>query len=110
MAQSYRGKPTLDECRARILRAMKHIEGLERELASVRGTADRWTIYDPAGLLVTPDRRGYLGIPDINIPPVVRILIGETLYNLRTALDYLVSQLFYLATGKFDSGTKFLIE
>jgi hypothetical protein len=101
MSNTYRSKPSLDECLARIIRAEEHIERLEDKLSTVGSTTFRWTANDPKGRLV---------IPDIDVPPIVRILIGETLYNLRTALDYLVSQLFYLATGKFDSRTKFLIE
>jgi hypothetical protein len=46
----------------------------------------------------------------LKAPPIVPILIGETIYNLRAALDYLVYELFHLDTGKSHSGTKFLIE
>ncbi len=41
--------------------------------------------------------------------PLCSILIGEIAYNLKAALDYLVFQLFYLATGEFNNSTKFLI-
>jgi len=61
----------------------------------------RWTEHDSAGNLVVPAN---------DLPAIIPILIGETLYNLRGALDYLVSQCFYLATGKFSSQPKFLIE
>src|SRR5262249_17527994 len=38
------------------------------------------------------------------------ILVGEIVYNLRAALDYLIYQLAYLDTGKVQKGTKFPIE
>jgi hypothetical protein len=101
MAQTYRPKPTLDECRSRVIRAEEHIKRLERELAAIASPVTRWTRHDSIGQLIQ------IGA---HIPSIVRILIGETLYDLRTALDYLASQLFYLATGRFDSRTKFLIE
>jgi len=41
----------------------------------------------------------FLGTQTIKAPPIVPILIGETIYNLRATLDYLVYQLFYLDTG-----------
>lgn len=50
------------------------------------------------------------GVEYIYAPPILSILIGETLYNLRSALDYLVHELVYLDTGKHKGGTKFLIE
>jgi len=46
----------------------------------------------------------------ITAPPILAILIGETVYNLRGGLDYLVYELFRLDTGETHSGTKFLIE
>jgi hypothetical protein len=46
----------------------------------------------------------------VEAPPIFAILIGETIYNLRAALDYLVYEIAHLDTGKPKNGTKFLIE
>ena len=102
MANSQHPQPSLNQCRARIDRAREHIKNLEDKLSVLTNrSAISWTKNDSAGRLV---------IPTENLPPITPILIGETLYNLRGALDYLVGQLFYLATGNFDSRTKFLVE
>ena len=102
MPSTYRPKPSLNECGARIVRADEHIERLEKELAAlVLRQRTRWTRHDPGGQLI---------ISSDQIPTIVTILIGETFYNLRTALDYLAAQLYYLATGTFHGSTKFIIE
>src|SRR2546423_9773059 len=99
-----RPKRTLDEARARISRAKEHITSLERELIAIA----------PPKRTITAAVAGpaFLGgsTQTIKAPPIVPILIGETIYNLRTALDYLVYQLFYLDTGNLSSRTKFPIE
>jgi hypothetical protein len=101
MPKAYSSKPTLNQCRARICRAGEHIESLEDKLSGFPGSTVRWTAHDSAGNLVVPANE---------IPAIIPILIGKALYNLRGALDYLVSQCFYLATGRFNSQPKFLIE
>jgi hypothetical protein len=58
--------------------------------------------------LVKPGQKVRMGIKDepfINIPEDAPILVGETVYNLRAALDYLVYEL----SGR-RSGTQFPIE
>jgi hypothetical protein len=44
------------------------------------------------------------------IPPALGILVGETAYNLRAALDYLVYELAILDSGSVQEGTQFPIE
>src|SRR5262249_11398095 len=41
------------------------------------------------------------------IPPMTSILIGEVVYNLRAALDYLVYELAILDSGSIQDGTQF---
>lgn len=96
-------KPTLNDARARVARASEHIINLEHKLTPV--SPQNLQIPDlqvVAGTLVVT-RYVYAG-------PEISILIGEVVYNLRAALDYLVYELFYLDTGKTKNTTKFLIE
>jgi hypothetical protein len=44
------------------------------------------------------------------LPPLPSILIGETIYNLRAALDYIVYTIACHATGKDVKGTQWPIE
>ena len=44
------------------------------------------------------------------IPAMLGILIGETIYNLRAILDYLVYELAILDSGQIQKGTQFPIE
>lgn len=42
--------------------------------------------------------------------PLISILIGESVYNLRAALDYLVYELAWLDSGQVQEGTQFPID
>ena len=97
-------KPTLDEARARVARAEEHIASLEREIITIAPPKRTITamVAGPAFLSGATQL--------IKAPPIIPILIGETIYNLRTALDYLVYQLFNLDTGQLSNRTKFPIE
>jgi hypothetical protein len=97
-------KPSLDDAKARISRAETHIASLEAEITAVLPPDRSITapIMGPAFLSGGNQR--------ISAPPILPILIGETLYNLRGALDYLVYELFHLDTGRVKGSTKFPIE
>jgi hypothetical protein len=101
---SDRPKPSLDDARARIGRAKEHITRLEHEISAILPPNQTITraVMGPAFLSRSSHR--------IDVPPIVTILIGETIYNLRSALDYLVYELFYLDTGKIKKNTKFPVE
>ena len=43
-------------------------------------------------------------------PSIVSILVGEAVYNLRAALDYLVYELAWLDSGQIQDDTQFPIE
>ena len=99
---TYSKKPSLDDARARIGRAKEHIATVEREIVAA---------MPPDRTITTVIAGGFLsGTRYINPPPILPILIGETIYNLRAALDYLVYELFYLDTGETTNITKFVIE
>jgi hypothetical protein len=104
MSNAYRSKPSLDDARARVNRAKEHITSLEREIAAVL-PPDRTITTVVAGPAFLAG-----GTKDISAPPILAILVGETLYNLRSALDYLVYELFHLDTSRTNNRTKFLIE
>jgi len=90
-------KPSLDNALARIARAREHIKSLEAEVG-------RWSMTGPLP--------GHIETATVSFTPspLCSILIGEIAYNLKAALDYLVFELFYLATGDFNNDTKFVIE
>jgi hypothetical protein len=57
--------------------------------------------------------KGVLGnttFPHEPVPHIIKILVGEIIYNLRAALDYLVYELAYLDSGEIKNGTQFIIE
>lgn len=89
-------EPSLYDAKARIARASEHIKSLEREI-------ERYGWRGPMSPFVQTASVGF------NPSPLCSILVGETAYNLKAALDYLVSESYYLATGNFNNGTKFLI-
>jgi hypothetical protein len=96
--------PTLDDAKARIERARTHIANLEAAIA---------TFLPPDRTITTPIMSPAFissGKQYVYAPSILAILIGETIYNLRGALDYLIYELFQLDTGKIKEHTQFLIE
>ena len=95
-------RPTLDDARARVIRAAEHIAKLEAELTAA---------LPPRAITTTVAAPSFMGGGKkyISLAPLVVILIGETLYNLRGAMDYLVYELFQLDTGKIYDYTEFPI-
>jgi len=100
MPLSYHSKPSLDNAFARVTRAEEHLARLEAEIDS----ALKRSIVIGSGITGLLTATGY------NLPKIVPILIGEVVYKLRAALDYLIFQLVYLDGGKVKNGTKFPIE
>lgn len=102
------GKHPLDGAYARLERAREHLANLEGQIASFRDDQSaRFEIDLVPGtqkLRIGANRRA--AAP----PPIFRILIGEIVYNLRAALDYLVYELAILDSGSSKSGTQFPIE
>lgn len=99
-------KPSLDNAYARIRRAKQHLTRLKREASMF------WRSFHPPIGYINPEVGGTITI-DWNrrlIPPVFGILVGETIYNLRAALDYLVYELAILDSGQVQEGTQFPIE
>jgi hypothetical protein len=96
-------KPTLDDAKARIERATAHVASLEAEISA--SLPPNRTITTPImGPAFISGGTGY-----VDAPSILAILIGETIYNLRGALDYLIYELFQLDTGTIKEHTQFLI-
>jgi hypothetical protein len=94
-------KPSLDGAYARISRAEEHIERLKRE--------EPTTIFDDTDW--EPERYGSLALRETDVAgTIISILVGEIVYNLRAALDYLVYELAFLDSGSIQDGTQFPIE
>src|SRR5436309_1128025 len=83
-------KPSLDDAYLRVDRAQHHMVDLEHRL---RRFSKR------TNLVLSP-----------TVPPICSILIGETIYNQRAALDYLIYELALLDSGRIQDGTQFPIE
>jgi hypothetical protein len=89
-------RPSLNGAFARLSRAAEHIRNLET-------SAVRAALSIPAG--TTGE------FTDVSVPPEeLSILVGETVYNLRSALDYLVFELALLDSGQEQEKTQFPIE
>jgi len=94
-------KPSLDGAYVRILRAEEHLNELNLKEPIVSGTQTGFH----------PDAFGPLTIRDEDVPPlIVGVIIGEIVYNLRAALDYLIYELAFLDSGSIQNNTQFPIE
>ncbi len=110
----------LDGAIIRVWRAEQHVSDLGRridEIATAHANAalDRLDLDDlqPSHEFVHEGR--LLGgafpfqIETIQTPPILPAIIGEILYNLRSALDDLVYELARLDSGKDQDDTQFVI-
>jgi hypothetical protein len=103
----------LDDCFGRVARASEHLADLENRIdGAIRAQVDDLAIeHDvnparfPAQYQVSQVTRGNETHWCLLIP----ILTGEIIYNLRSALDYLVFKLAQLDSGVEQEGTQFPI-
>ena len=99
----------LDGAFARVDRADKHLADLkskisERECDQIQANPIEADPDNPGNLLLRPTK----GV--LPIDPIFGILVGECVYNLRAALDYLVYELAIVDSGHIQDGTQFPIE
>ena len=108
----------LDGAYERVKRAGKHIENLKRRIRIIRKEKTDAVAHDgkvgtvtlPSGREVRAVIRG-AGHRPSPAPHIISLLIGESIYNLRASLDYLVYELARLdSPGKTPKGTQFPIE
>ncbi len=105
MPDPYSGEPSLDDARARVVRASEHIARMKNELATILTNRTQWQIRG------TEQAGGqFVESGDLYFPPIINILVGEIIYNLRAALDYLVYELAILDSGEIQHRTQFPIE
>ena len=97
--------PSLRDADARVGRSQRHRNRLEEKINAFWRSADYATLIPPytsGSFTYAVDRHLF--------PSSIPILIGEVLYNLRSALDYLVHQLAVLDDGKVHVDLRFPIE
>lgn len=96
----------LDGAYQRISRAKQHLTMLKGEMTKFRRT------FRPPQGYINPKSGGTITLEYSRkiIPYKFAILIGDTIYNLRAALDYLVYELAILDSGKIQRKTQFPIE
>ncbi|NQW24077.1 MAG: hypothetical protein HQ475_11585 [SAR202 cluster bacterium] len=95
----------LDGVRVKIARAKKH-------LVELKGGLDDWRVLEPYPIVVEiePDSRDQLWkVGSEPISPPAFPVIGDILFNLRSALDHLAWQLVLKANGVPDHRTEFPI-
>lgn len=100
-------KHPLDDAVARVNRAQEHISELESIVATYAqriGDDHRIVDYDP----VAKKKVFKFTEPERNL--LLPIVVGEIVYNLRAALDYIVYALAREDSGVVQEGTQFLIE
>ena len=99
----------LDDSFERVERASEHLGDLERRIdAAIRAQANALTIeFNP-----NPPHRilRILRGPETFWGMRIAVLIGEIVYNLKAALDYLVFNLAILDSGSEQHGTQFPID
>jgi len=105
----------LDGAYERVKRAGKHLTYLKRRINIFRQVAiDTVVDNNYLDLLKEVERRQkpvtLQGVSSHPVPSIIEILIGEIIYNLRAALDYLVYELAHFDSGSIVDHTQFLIE
>src|SRR5579884_1846280 len=102
---------------SRIERADRHIDELKLLIESYRKAQEQKIISDHEAvnrLLAIPpgqkfsERRRSKRLTDF--PLEAAVIVGEVIYNLRAALDYLVYEIAWQDSGIEQCGTQFLIE
>ena len=108
---------SLDGAYQRVKRARKHLANLKKRVNALRQVIyDSIVIERKPALFQLPDGRkvkGLLGSARATLvksPYIITILVGETIYNLRAALDYLIYELAKFDSKQIVEGTQFPIE
>jgi hypothetical protein len=94
----------LDGARIRVERAQHHISSIDGRLEQFRRK-----LLPALNFRVEPDKISWNKFPVI-LPLELAALVGEVIYNLRAALDYVVFELAAADSGRTQHGTQFPIE
>ncbi len=106
----------LDGAYKRVKRAEVHLTDLEKEInvlsqemkESIATDSQPSPFAVPKGYSRETIETFMIKIP--KVPDIVGILVGEIIYNLRSALDYLIYELALLDSGTVQQRTQFSIE
>ena len=104
----------LDGAFERVVRAGEHIDDLLRRIKELTRTSEQ-NVLDGLDLRPSQIKLDTLILPlapqilPFPVPPRYSILVGETFYNLRAALDYLVYELARHDAGSLKEHTQFPI-
>lgn len=94
-----------DNAMARSDRARERLEDLAQRI-----TAFSESQKDKVGIRVEKGRDGFGFWNEIEGPPrIISVIVGEVVYNLRAALDYLIYSLAWLDSGQHQVKTQFPI-
>jgi hypothetical protein len=105
----------LDGAYKRFGRANEHINDLHRRIGTLLGHEFNRVVKEPQ-LIGPPERISWDGpclifrCPPKVLPATYSIIVGEIVYNLRAALDYLVYELACFDSKQDVEGTQFPIE
>lgn len=108
--------PSLAGAFARVDRAAVHINELDDALECVRKTGEDEVVAGQSTRLrkhaeeAFPLSGARVWFDKPPLPDFVSVLVGETVYNLRAALDYMVYELAWKDSGARKRGTQFPIE
>jgi hypothetical protein len=93
-------KPSLSGADARVVRTEHHLKDFKFHESQIPMPNAVWrqTVH---GLVATSQHE---------TPTIIGVLVGEIVYNLRAALDYLIYELAFLDSGSIQDGTQFPIE
>ncbi len=96
----------LDGAFDRVRRAEEHLADLKRRITEAEANTSLVQFHRAEGRVGI----GMAPFQPFDRPSILSILVGEIIYNLRAALDYLIFELARLDSGQVQHGTQFLIE
>lgn len=102
--------PSLDAAYARHARAKEHIDHVAEEVARY---VENFNVPPEKARLEYGKPYAMQGFDSWQIErprPILSVRLGEAIYNLRAALDYLIYELAWLDSGKIQTRTQFPIE
>ncbi len=102
----------LDGAYERVKRADEHLIDLDSRVDAISKTiGDSIVVYsEPKSHYEAGEVLGAFKIELPEVPHIVKILVGEIIYNLRAALDYLIYELARYDSGSIQYKTQFSIE
>lgn len=102
----------LDGAYERVKRADVHLTDLDSQVRILSKVISDGIVVNsqPRPFYEPGDVIGMFKIDLPQVPHIIKILVGETIYNLRSALDYLVYELARLDSSSIQDKTQFSIE